>query len=61
MIGSSKVGPNAGSGSYSLGAVTKSVDNVRIWYQSGLVTACPLILPLGRFNKTGHVAFWKLL
>jgi len=32
-------GPNTGSGRYSLGADTKLVDKVRIWYQAGLVTA----------------------
>ena len=33
------VGPNTGSGRYSLVADTKSADKVRIWYQAGLVTA----------------------
>jgi hypothetical protein len=32
-------GPNTGSGRYSLGTDTKPVDNVRTWYQAGLVTA----------------------
>jgi hypothetical protein len=32
-------GPNTGSGRYSLGADTKSVDKVRILYQVDLVTA----------------------
>ena len=29
-------GPNTGSGRYSLGADTKRVDKVRIWYQAGV-------------------------
>ena len=33
------VGPNTGSGRYSLGTDTKCGDKVRIWYQVDLVTA----------------------
>jgi hypothetical protein len=36
------IGPHMGSGRYSLGADTKPADKARIWYQAGLVTACPL-------------------
>ena len=38
-LNASDQGPNTGSGRYSSGADTKRVDNVRIWYQAGLVTA----------------------
>jgi hypothetical protein len=36
------LGPNTGSGRYSLGADTERVDVVRYWCQAGLVTALPL-------------------
>lgn len=38
-MGEHGVGPNTGSGRYSLAADTTPTDNVRIWYQVDLVTA----------------------